>query len=307
MKRINGIILSRRFAALWLIVTALHFFVWPSATAFAILVISFLTLLCHVQPIQKWAARLTLPMSLLLVLMIFTPRPAKALFGEDIPVLLSILAQAQLQVQQLIQQFDLAKQNIQRLTQRSFWMTYTHPSLQDVTRNTYGETSRWGSMLNGSPNLAASSWAAATVGVQPNVALQNEQLGNSAALARLASVEAVDGSATKCLATIAQYRADAAANLRAQTSLQSAQLDSSDATNSEIEQLNLLNAAQAQAANEQRSQNMMQTCLIEQQVLANKMERDSLAGHMNFFTEVQRYDTTEGNAWIGAGSFLNSH
>jgi hypothetical protein len=241
------------------------------------------------------------------VSLVIAPRPAKALFGEDIPALLAILAQAQLQVQQLIQQANTIKQNLLRFGQKSFWVTIGHRTLQNATRNSYGETSNWGALLNGNPNLAGSAWTAATVGVQPNVALQNEHPGNSAALANLASVEAVDGSATRCLATIAQYRADAAANRNAQMNLQSAQLDTTDATNSEIEQLNLLNAANAQSANEQRSQGNVQACLVELQTLNSKMQRDSLASQMNFFTEIQRYDTTEGGAWTGAGAFLNTH
>jgi hypothetical protein len=238
---------------------------------------------------------------------VLLPRPAKALFGEEIPVLLAILAQAQQQVQQMIQQVKTMKQNLLRFGQKSYWATVGHQTLQNATRNSYGETSNWGQLLNGNPTLASSTWTAATVGVQPNVALRNEQLGNSAALANLASVEAVDGSATRCLATIAQYRADAAANRNAQMNLQSAQLDTTDGTNSEIQQLNLINAANAQAANEQRSQGNVQACLVELQTLNSKMQRDALASQMNFFTRIQHYDATEGGAWVGAAEFLNTH
>jgi hypothetical protein len=46
---------------------------------------------------------------------------------------------------------------------------------------------------------------------------------------------------------------------------------------------------------------------VELQALTNKMQRDSMVSNMNFFTEIQHYDTTEGGAWTGAGEFLNSH
>ena len=259
------------------------------------------------QKLVSFAQGFAVTAAVLVISLVIAPRPAKALFGEDIPTLLAILAQAQQQVQQMIQQVRMMKQNLLRFTQKSYWSTVGHRTLQNATRNSYGETNNWGAMLNGNPNLVTSAWTEATVGIQPNVALRNEQLGNSAALANLASVEAVDGSATRCLATIAQYRADAAANRNAQINLQGAQLDTTDGTNSEIEQLNLLNAANAQAANEQRSQGNVQACLVELQTLNSKIQRDALASHMNFFTGIQHYDATEGGAWIGAAEFLNTH
>ena len=109
--------------------------------------------------------------------------------------------------------------------------------------------------------------------------LAQETLGSSANLSNLASVEATDGSSTKCLSEIAEYRTAAQTNTLAIGQLQSADDDDGDGTNSEIEQLNLVNAAQAAALHEQQSQGALHACLVEQQILIQYMAAQ--CGHRN--------------------------
>jgi hypothetical protein len=130
--------------------------------------------------------------------------------------------------------------------QRMSWRTLTQTAVNDFTQNRYGETVNWPVMVNGRPELASGAWTAATVPVTHTSYLSSEIAGSSRLLAHLASVEAQDGSAAKCLSTIAQYRQNAAANAAPVLNLAAAQTDGSDNTNSQIEQLNLMNAAQAQ-------------------------------------------------------------
>jgi hypothetical protein len=191
--------------------------------------------------------------------------------------------------------------------QRMNWLTLTHTAVDDFTQNRYGETVNWPAMVNGRPELAAGAWTAATVPVTHPSYLSSETPGSSPLLAHLASVEAQDGSAAKCLSTIAQYRQNANANLAPVLSLADTQVDGSDDTNSQIEQLNLMNAAQAQANNEARGQGAVEACLVEQQVLANKVQRDAIADHLSFLGKTNDYATAESPSWGSAKEALTSY
>jgi hypothetical protein len=188
--------------------------------------------------------------------------------------------------------------------QRIAWLTVTQAAVNDYTLNKYGETVHWPAMVNGRPELAGGAWNAATVPVTHSSYLSSETPGSSRLLAGLASVEAQDGSATKCLSTIAQYRQNAAANAAPVLNLAAAQTDGSDSTNSQIEQLNLMNAAQAQANNEARSQGAVEACLVEQQILANKVRRDAMADHISFLGKANDYAATDSAPWGGAKAAL---
>jgi hypothetical protein len=191
--------------------------------------------------------------------------------------------------------------------QRMSWQTLTQAAVNDFTQNRYGETVSWPAMMNGRPELASGAWAAATVPVTHTSYLSSEIAGSSRLLAHLASVEAQDGSAAKCLSTIAQYRQNAAANVAPVLNLAAAQTDGSDSTNSQIEQLNLINAAQAQANNEARSQGAVEACLVEQQVLANKVQRDAVAAQLSFLGQSNDYAASESASWGSAKAALASY
>jgi hypothetical protein len=80
--------------------------------------------------------------------------------------------------------------------------------------------------------------------------------------------------------------------------------DGSSATNSEVQQLNLLNAAEAQKLSEMQSQGTMQTCLASQMTVANMQQRNAAAADLNSAAMVQQQRATndtsaanEGNTW----------
>ena len=146
------------------------------------------------------------------------------------------------------------------------WKTIEAAAIPDETANRYGETANWPITVNGSPAWAKAAWKSATLLVDgnTNAFLQTERLGNSGTLAQLASIEEQDGSASKCLGTIAEYRSALALNQPAIDSLQDDDDSDSDDVNSEIAQLNLVNGAQAAGLHEQRSQGALHACLVEQ-------------------------------------------
>ena len=74
-----------------------------------------------------------------------------------------------------------------------------------------------------------------------------------------------------------QYNAGRLANRPAESALQSTQFDTSLSTNSELEQVDLLNASASQAYNEHQAQGSLQTCMAAQAVVANMNARNTAA------------------------------
>lgn len=188
------------------------------------------------------------------------------------------------------------------------WATLAQMAVADFTQDRYGENRGWSQAVSGNPSQVPSAWQQSTVALSNGINLIGQTIGQSPALARLASIEAVDGSSTKCLATISQYRGNSLANqLGPILKLAIARADGSSATNSDIEQLNILALEQQQGNTESRAQGQINACLVEQQVLANKIQRDTFAENLNFQAQYQQYVATEGPDWGSASAALNSH
>ncbi len=117
-------------------------------------------------------------------------------------------------------------------------------------------------------------------------------------------IEMADSVSPDCLTAVGQYRANRSQNQTANTTLLQNQLDGTSATNSEVQQLNLLNAAEAQKLTEMQSQGTMQTCLASQMTVANMQQRNAAAQDLNSAAMVQQQramnDTSaanEGHTW----------
>jgi len=117
-------------------------------------------------------------------------------------------------------------------------------------------------------------------------------------------IEASDSVSPDCLTAIGQYRAARAQNAVANNSLTSKQFDGSTATNSEVEQLNLLNAAAAQKMSEMESQGILQACLASEMAVGNMQQRNAAALDLNtaaYVAQQRAADDTsaanEGNTW----------
>jgi hypothetical protein len=117
-------------------------------------------------------------------------------------------------------------------------------------------------------------------------------------------VEMSDSISPDCLTAVGQYRTTRGQNTTANGSLSQQQFDATSATNSEVQQLNLLNAAQAQQLTEAQSQGAMQVCLASQMTVANMQQRNAAAQDLNTAATIQAQraanDTSaanEGNTW----------
>ena len=101
-------------------------------------------------------------------------------------------------------------------------------------------------------------------------------------------IEMSDSVSPDCLTAVGQYRAGRSQNGTANTALMQQQFDSTSATNSEVQQLNLLNAAQAQQLTEMQSQAAMHVCLASQMTVANMQQRNAAAQDLNTAAFVQQ-------------------
>jgi len=117
-------------------------------------------------------------------------------------------------------------------------------------------------------------------------------------------IETSDGISPDCLTAVGQYRTNRTENATANSSLLSSQFDVSDSTNTEVQQLNLLNAAEAQKLSEMQAQGTLHTCIAGQLTVANMERRNAAVEDLNTVVFVQQQRSTnnvsaasESNTW----------
>jgi hypothetical protein len=154
----------------------------------------------------------------------------------------------------------------------------------------FGETNGMSTALNSNSSSASTTaWSAATVPVNGSTATYLAgQTPGSGQLSQLAMIELSDSVSPDCFTAIGQYRTARTLNSAANSTLATQQLDATSATNSEVEQLNLLNAAEVQKMSEMQSQGALQTCLASQMTVANMQQRNAAAMDLNTAAFVQQ-------------------
>ena len=239
--------------------------------------------------------------------LLLTATPSFALFGlGDIVFDPTSYGNLVSQLTTMETQYQMLKNNIEHFSFKQQWQTAFSAMKQANVRDLFGETNGMTTALNtNSPTASATAWTAATVPVNGTTTtyLAGETPG-SAQLSELAMIEASDSVSPDCLTAIGQYRAARAHNTAANNSLTSEQLDGSTATNSEVEQLNLLNAAEAQKMSEMQSQGVLQACLASEMAVGNMQQRNAAALDLNtaaYVAQQRAADDTsaanESNTW----------
>ena len=239
--------------------------------------------------------------------LLLTATPSFALFGiGDIvfdPTSYGSLVQ---QLTTLQMQYNTVKNNLTHFSFKQQWQTTLH-ALENVNvANMFGETAGMSTALNtNSPSASSTAWKAAMItmnGSAPSY-LAGQSLGN-ARMSQLAMIETADSVSPDCLTAVGQYRAARSENATANSSLLSEQFDGGNSTNSEVQQLNLLNASEAQRLSEMQSQGTLHACLASQMTVANMERRNAAVEDMNtaVFVQQQRSanDTSaanEGSTW----------
>ena len=240
-------------------------------------------------------------------LLLLTATPSFALFGiGDIVFDPTSYASLVSQLTTLETQYKMLKNNVTHFSLKQQWQTTLNAMKNANVANMFGETACMSIALNtNSPSASSTAWKASTIkiGGSTTTYLQGQTPG-SAQLSQLAMIEASDSISPDCLTAVGQYRGARTQNVTANNTLASQQLDDSDGTNTEVEQLNLLNAAEAQKMSEMQSQGVLQACLASQMTVANMQQRNAAAQDLNTAAFVQQQRSTnnvsaanESNTW----------
>jgi len=238
---------------------------------------------------------------------LLTATPGFALFGlGDIVFDPTSYASLVSQLTTLETQYKMLKNNIAHFSLKQQWQTTLHTLENANVANMFGETAGIKIALNSnSPSTSSTAWKTATVSMNSgaNSYLQGQSLGSSR-ISQLAMVETSDSISPDCLTAVGQYRTNRTENATANSSLVSSQLDASDGSNSEVQQLNLLNAAEAQKLSEMQAQGTLHACLAGQMTVANMERRNAAVEDINTATFVQQQRSTnnasaasESNTW----------
>lgn len=219
-----------------------------------------------------------------------TATPSFALFGlGDIVFDPTSYASLASQLTTLESQYSTFKSNIKNFSLKTQWQTALTSMKQVQVRNRYGETNGMTAALDqNSTTAATTAWTNSGEALSSNTStyLAGQTPGNSERLSELAIVETSDTISPDCLNAIGSYRAARAASVSANASLQANQLDGTSATNSEVQQLNLVNASQAQQLNEQQAQGALHACIAQQQTVQNMQQRNQMAHDLNLAARV---------------------
>jgi len=238
---------------------------------------------------------------------LLTATPSFALFGiGDVVFDPTSYASLIQQLTTLRMQYEMVKNNITHFSFKQQWQTTLHRLENVNVANMFGETAGISIALNNnSPSTSATAWKTATVQLNSGASsyLAGQSLGSSR-ISQLAMVETSDGISPDCLTAVGQYRTNRSENATANSSLVSSQLDASDGSNSEVQQLNLLNASEAQKLSEMQAQGTLQSCLAGQMTVANMERRNAAVEDLNTVVFVQQQRATndvsaagEGNTW----------
>jgi hypothetical protein len=242
--------------------------------------------------------------------LLLTATPSFALFGiGDIVFDPTSYASLVQQLTTLQMQYNMVKNNLAHFSFKQQWQTTLH-ALENVNvANMFGETAGMSIALNtNSPSASSTAWKAATItmnGSAPSY-LASQSLG-SARTSQLALIETSDAVSPDCLTAVGQYRSDRSTNITANSSLLSQQFDGSDSTNSEVRQLNLLNAAEAQKTAEMQSQGTLQACIASQMTVANMERRNAAVEDLNTAVLVQQQRSANDTSAANEGSTWDSY
>jgi type IV secretion system protein TrbJ len=244
-------------------------------------------------------------------LLLATATPSLALFGVgDIVFDPTSYASLVSQLTTLESQYNMLKNNIVHFSLKQQWQTTLNALKNANVANMFGETTGINIALNtNSPGASLTAWKTATVPVSSSTTtyLQGQAVGNSTQLSQLAMIEMTDSVSPDCLTAVGQYRVGRSQNGSASTSLSQQQFDTTSATNSEVQQLNLLNAAQAQQLTELQSQAALHVCLASQMTVANMQQRNAAAADLNTAAAVQQQRATNDTSAANESSTWTSY
>jgi hypothetical protein len=243
-------------------------------------------------------------------LLLASTTPSFALFGiGDIVFDPTSYASLVSQLTTLETQYNMLKNNIVHFSLKQQWQVTLNQLKTANVANMFGETAGMSVALNtNSPSTSTTAWNASAVSMNGNATsyLQSQTLGG-ARMSQLAMVETSDSVSPDCLTAVGQYRSTRTQNATPDSSLTSLQFDNTDSSNSEVQQLNLLNVAEAQKMAEMQSQGALQACLASQMTVANMERRNAAVQDLNTAAIVQEQRSTNDTSAANESSTWQSY
>jgi hypothetical protein len=184
---------------------------------------------------------------------------------------------------QSITTYNTIFNNLKYFNSKSIWKTAENALMVTSVQDSYGETSGLQAQLNGQSQNASTVWKIMSLAISGTSSSfwGNQIVGESDRLATLAHIEAMDAASTQCLAAVGAYNASRTANLAANTALNTSTYDTTVSTNSEVEQLNLLNISDSQRMEEAHAQGQLQACMAAQAAANNMGKRNAASLTIN--------------------------
>ena len=184
---------------------------------------------------------------------------------------------------QAITTYNTIYNNLKYFNTKQIWRTAENALMNSSVQNTYGETAGLQGQLNGQSQNASTVWKIMNLAVAgTSSSFWGQQIvGASDRLSTLAHIEAMDAASSQCLAAVSAYQASRTNNLAPNTALNTSIYDTSIATNSEVEQLNLLNVSDSQRMQEAHAQGQLHACMAAQAAVANMDKRNEASLTIN--------------------------
>ena len=185
--------------------------------------------------------------------------------------------------QQSVTTYNTIFNNLKFFNSKQIWKTAENALMNDSVQNTYGETAGLQAQLNGQSQNSSLVWKIMNLAISGTSSSfwGNQIVGQSDRLSTLAHIEAMDAASSQCLAAAGAYQASRNANLPANTALNTSIYDTTDATNSEVEQLNLLNVSDSQRMEEEHAQGQLHACMAAQAAVSNMDKRNEASLTIN--------------------------
>lgn len=208
---------------------------------------------------------------------------------------------------QITAQYNMLKRNLEFFTNKNAWKTYGISILNSTVANRHGETVGWNAGVNSGGPAATAAWNVAVLPIESGDFLARETLGASAHLGALAGIEVLDSASPNAMATLAAIRQQQATNAAAINHLESTALSGAPDDNTEIKQLNLLNAAQLQSMRMQQGVAAVQSELLQQVLVSNMQQRNQHISSLNSYTRALHYVQTEKTGTGNVGDALMTY
>lgn len=189
--------------------------------------------------------------------------------------------------------------------QKNAWLGIATRMVNSNTLAGFGETTGWNSAANLGLNIPG-AYTNATYAMTPPAFYSRWPIGNSIQSAIMASVRILDGTNPAALMTIANARMNQPQNDVALSHLEAQAQDTTAQTNSEVDQLNLANGGIVLLNRQLETLNSLSAAQTEEQLVANKIQRDVLADAINFNGQLDSATANQANAWGGSAATISN-